>query len=167
MTTEIRPVRASDSLRLAAIYNHYILHTTVSFEEDPVTPSEMESRITATVGDGFPWLVAAEAEAILGYAYATQWKRRSGYRFAAESTVYLDPTRTGQGLGPRLYGQLIPMLQAKGVHTVIAGIALPNAASVSFHERAGFTKSAHFREVGFKLGQWVDVGYWQLMLQEL
>ena len=166
MTTEIRPVRVSDSPRLAAIYNHYILHTTVSFEEDPVTPSEMEARITATVGEGFPWLVAAEGEAILGYTYATQWKRRSGYRFAAESTVYLDPTRTGQGLGPRLYGRLIPMLQSKGVHTVIAGIALPNAASVSFHERAGFTKTAHFREVGFKLGQWVHVGYWQRMLQE-
>ena len=163
----IRPVQASDVPRLAAIYNHYILHTTVSFEEEPVSPAEMDSRVQATVSEGFPWLVAVEGEDVLGYAYATQWKRRSGYRFSAESTVYLDPTRTGQGLGPRLYGQLIPMLQAKGVHTVIAGIALPNAASVSFHERAGFTKSAHFREVGFKLGQWVDVGYWQLMLQEL
>lgn len=166
MDAAIRPVDVSDSQRLAAIYNHYILHTTVSFEEDPVTPSEMGARITATVGEGFPWLVATENEQVLGYAYATGWKRRSGYRFAAESTVYLDPTRTGQGLGPRLYGQLIPILQARGVHTVIAGIALPNAASVSFHERAGFTKTAHFREVGFKLGQWVDVGYWQLMLRE-
>lgn len=166
MDAAIRPVNASDSPRLAAIYNHYILHTTVSFEEDPVTPSEMEARITATVGDGFPWLVAVEAGHVLGYAYAARWKRRSGYRFSAESTVYLDPTRTGQGLGSRLYGQLILILRSKGVHTLIAGIALPNIASVGFHERAGFTKTAHFREVGFKLGQWVDVGYWQRMLQE-
>lgn len=164
MDAEIRPVNASDSPRLAAIYNHYILRTTVSFEEDPVSPSEMEARITATVGEGFPWLVA-EGENVLGYAYATQWKRRSAYRFSAESTVYLDPAWTGRGLGSRLYGQLIPMLKSKGLHTVIAGIALPNAASVTFHERAGFTKTAHFREVGLKLGQWVDVGYWQRMLE--
>lgn len=166
MDAEIRPVNASDSPRLAAIYNHYILHTTVSFEEDPLTPSEMEARITATVGEGFPWLVAAEGENVLGYAYATQWKRRSAYRFSAESTVYLDPAWTGRGLGSRLYDRLIPILKSKGVHTVIAGIALPNAASVTFHERAGFKKTAHFREVGFKLGQWVDVGYWQRILEE-
>jgi phosphinothricin acetyltransferase len=81
-----------------------------------------------------------------------------------ESSIYLAPDATGQGLGSRLYGALIGELRRKGLHCVIGGAALPNPASVALHERLGFSKVAEFREVGFKFGRWIDVAYWELML---
>jgi phosphinothricin acetyltransferase len=101
---------------------------------------------------------------VIGYAYATRWRARPAYRHAVESTVYLDPAAAGQGLGARLYRQLLKQLQAGGLHTVIAGIAQPNERSVALHERLGFRKVAHFAQVGRKFDRWVDVAYWQLLL---
>ena len=89
-------------------------------------------------------------------AYATRWRVRHAYRFAAESTIYLSPDATGRGIGRALYADLVSRLRAQGLHTVIGGIAL--------HERLGFRKAAHFAEVGFKQDRWIDVGYWQLSL---
>lgn len=157
----IRMATRSDAKAICAIYNHYVTDTIVTFEESPVDVDEMSRRIDATTA-AWPWLVAEARGQVLGYAYANQWKPRSGYRHTVESTIYLDPSHLGRGGGSALYASLLEMLRERGVHCAIAGIALPNAASIALHEKFGFRKVAHFRENGIKFGRWIDVGYWQL-----
>ena len=160
----VRVAAPADAGALAAIYNHYVAETVVTFEEDPVAPAEMARRVEGVRASGLPWLVAEDEDRVVGYAYATPWRSRSGYRFSVEVTVYVAPDMGGRGIGTRLYGELFPRLADRGVHAVVGGIALPNAASVALHGRMGMRKVAHFEQVGFKLGRWVDVGYWQLLL---
>ena len=162
--TDIRPASRADAARICAIYNYYVNGTTISFEETPVDAAGMADRIDDVIAAGLPWLVLTEDDAIIGYAYATKWRARPAYRHAVESTIYLDAELAGQGHGMRLYASLLDELRTRGLHTVIAGIAQPNARSVRLHERLGFAKVAHFSEVGFKLGMWIDVGYWQMRL---
>lgn len=149
---------------MARIYNHFVADTIVTFEEEAVSAEEIVNRIFEVQSASLPWLVAERGQDILGYAYASKWKGRIGYRFAVEVTVYLDPACMRQGIGSRLFAQLLPELKALGVHTAIGGIALPNDASVRVHEKFGFEKVAHFRENGLKFDRWIDVGYWQLIL---
>lgn len=151
-------------MAICGIYNHYVLHTVVSFEEEALAPEEIERRIGKVMAAGLPWLVLEERDALVGYAYATPWKERSGYRYAVESSVYLETSSGGKGHGTRLYAALLAELRALPLRTVIGGIALPNDASVGLHEKLGFRKVAHFERVGWKCGRWVDVGYWQLEL---
>lgn len=160
----IRRATGSDVAAITGIYNHYILHTVVTFEEEPISATEMAARMDATESAGLPWLVAEQNGRLLGYAYAGKWSGRCSYRFSVESTVYLDPSATGRGHGTRLYQALLGVLRDQSRHVVIGGIALPNPASVALHERLGFQKVAHFREVGFKFNRWIDVGYWQTEL---
>ena len=159
----IRDANAADAQAIAEIYNHYIENTIVTFEETPVTADEMWSRMSVDRGD-FPWLVFEEEGTILGSAYASKWKGRCAYRHSAESSVYLDHQAVGKGVGTTLYTKLLEELKDRSIHTVIGGIALPNAASVALHEKLGFTKVAHFKEVGRKFETWIDVGYWQRKL---
>ncbi len=159
----IRPAITANAAAICAIYNHYVLHTTITFEESPVTPEDMESRIGETL-QALPWLVWEHDETILGFAYASKWKGRCAYRHSAEVTVYLDPKSVGQGIGSRLYEALLTDLRQRNFHAAIGGIALPNAASIALHEHLGFHKVAHFEQVGWKFGRWIDVGYWQLLL---
>jgi len=160
----LRDAGTVDAEALAALYNHYVAHTAVTFEETPVAPVDMAARLADNAAVGLPWLVAECDGEIAGYAYASKWKGRCAYRYAVESTVYLQPAAVGRGVGSRLYGALIDQLRERRLHTVIGGIALPNDASVRLHEKLGFVKVAQFRQVGFKFGRWIDVGYWQLML---
>lgn len=160
----IRDAVADDAAAIAAIYNHYVLTTSISFEEQAVTDSEMQQRIADIQRGGLPWLVAELDGVLVGYAYATKWRVRHAYRFSVESSVYLAPDIAGKGLGTALYQQLLERLSASGYHLVIGGVALPNAASVALHEKMGFEKVAQFREVGFKFGRWIDVGYWEKSL---
>lgn len=136
----------------------------VTFEEELVSAAEIARRIEEVRSVSLPWLVAEQAGRVLGYACATRWRARSAYRFSAEVTVYLAPPDAGRGIGSNLYAELFPILQARGIHTVIGGIALPTEASVALHEKFGMRKVAHFQDVGFKLDQWADVGYWQCTL---
>jgi L-amino acid N-acyltransferase YncA len=159
----LRACTPSDAAQICSIYNHYVLQTVVTFEEVPVRIDDMARRI-ADVSSRFPWLVYERDGEIHGYAYATTWKERSAYRYAVESTVYLAPRVARQGIGTLLYLELLKTLRDKDVHCVIGGISLPNPASVALHEKLGFTRIGHFREVGWKLGKWVDVGYWQIVL---
>lgn len=160
----LRDAREDDAAAIAALYNPYILGTTISFEEAPVTAADMAGRIATVQAAGLAWLVATQNDELIGYAYATRWRVRHAYRFSAESSVYVRQGMAGQGIGAALYNALLDRLAAAGVHAVIGGIALPNAASIALHERLGFEKVAHFKEVGFKLGAWRDVGYWQKTL---
>jgi len=162
--TTIRDASAADAGAIAGIYNHYVTDTVVTFEEDPVDAAEIARRVEEIRSASLPWLVAETAGQVVGYAYATKWRARIAYRFSTEITVYLAPGLSGRGLGSRLYDALFPLLQARGIHAVIGGIALPNEASVALHEKFGLRKVAHFEEVGFKFNRWVDVGFWQRTL---
>ena len=148
----IRPASPLDAAAICAIYNPFVAASTVSFEEQAVTPEQMAERI-AQVGATLPWLVMEVDGALAGYAYATPWRVRPAYRRSVETSVYLAPAHTGKGVATALYGALLEELRARGIHAVIAGIAQPNPASVALHERLGFRKVAHFSEVGFKLGR--------------
>jgi len=164
MDISIRSVRQGDAADIVRIYNPYVSGTCITFETDLVHAPEMEQRIAGNLGLALPWLVAEASGQVVGYAYASRWKGRCAYRYAVESTVYLDPAHIGKGLGLRLYAALIDAIRSCSMHAVIGGIALPNASSVGLHERLGFKKVAHFEQVGYKQGRWVDVGYWQLLL---
>ncbi len=157
----------SDAETITHIYNHYILNTVVTFEEQPVASQEITRRMAEVSSAQFPWLVVELSGRIVGYAYASPWKGRSAYRCSVESTVYLDPVFLGAGFGSQLYEALLADLRRKKVHGVIGGIALPNEASIRLHEKFGFRKVAEFKETDYKLGQWVDVGYWRLILKEI
>ncbi|HEX8606942.1 MAG TPA: GNAT family N-acetyltransferase [Pseudoduganella sp.] len=127
----------------------------------------MRGRIAAVQDGGLPWLVLETAGGVVaGYAYATRWRVRHAYRFSVETTVYLAHDSTGKGYGTALYTALLQRLREAGCHLAIGGIALPNEASVALHERLGYRKVAHFGEVGRKFDRWIDVGYWELKLQE-
>jgi L-amino acid N-acyltransferase YncA len=140
----VREVKETDVAAITAIYNHYIEHTVVTFEETPVSPAEMERRIFSNPPSLF-WLVYEVDGAICGYAYAG----------------HLNPDSRAKGIGSLLYTAILDRLIASNYHVVIGGIALPNDASVALHEKFGYRKVAHFEEVGFKFQQWIDVGYWQ------
>jgi L-amino acid N-acyltransferase YncA len=159
----IRSVTAQDSAAICGIYNHYVATSIITFEESPVSVEEMETRIVEITA-ALPWLIFESGGEVVGYAYASAWKSRCAYRFAVESTVYLRASATGKGLGAQLYAALIADLRGKSLHSVIGGVALPNAASVALHEKLGFEKVAHFKQVGWKFNRWIDVGYWELML---
>ena len=162
----VRSATFADAEAVAAIYAHYVLHTIVTFEEEPPDAAEIARRIEKVQTAGLPWLVADDHGVILGYAYATQWKERIGYRTSVETTIYLAHDATGRGIGSQLYSELFRLLERKGLHAAIGGIALPNPRSVALHEKFGMRKVAEFAEVGTKFGQWVTVGYWQRLFAE-
>lgn len=159
---QVRPVEPADAAAICDIYNHYIEHTTITFEEVPLAPAEMAARIEACT-KSHPWLVCVDEGAVVGYAYAGKWKERAAYRPTAEATVYVRAGLARRGCGQALYAALLPAVFERGCHVLLGCIALPNAASVALHERFGFRKVAHFNQVGRKFDQWIDVGYWQLL----
>lgn len=159
----VRDARDSDLQALADIYNHYIVSTTATFEELELTASDFRSRVAAVKSQDLPWLVADDGGRIVGYCYASRWRERSAYRYSVEVTVYLAHDCSGRGYGTRLYTKLFELLRGGSVHVAIGGITLPNNASVALHEKMGMVKVAEFPQVGYKQGQWLDVGYWQVI----
>ena len=160
----IRSITPDDALQVCEIYNYYVKNTPISFEEEALSLNDMQERIEQ-VSLEYPWLVYEENHTILAYAYANRWKSRSAYRFTLETTIYASPHMPkGKGIGSQLYTRLFEELDQRYIRSVMAVIALPNAASVGLHEKMGFKKVAHFKEVGFKQDQWIDVGYWQRLL---
>lgn len=161
----IRAADAQDAACIAGIYNHYVIHSTYTFEEVPVGEQAMAQRIAEVMAQSLPWLVLVNERGVLvGYACATRWKSRSAYRYAAECSVYVDMQATGQGYGTALLQALLAEVQARGLRTLIAGVTLPNERSIALHEKLGFEQCARFRNVGCKFDRWLDVGYWQLDL---
>jgi phosphinothricin acetyltransferase len=159
----IRPVSNSDAPAICALYNPYVIESIITFEEVAVTPDEIAQRI-GRYTETLPWYAYEINGALAGYAYAAPWKPRSAYRFAVESTVFVAPAYQRQGIGLHLLQALITELRSRGVHAVLAGIALPNPGSIAVHEKAGYEKVAHLRQVGRKFDRWIDVGYWELLL---
>ena len=137
--------------------------TCISFELAAPPPDDMAQRI-AKYGASHAWLVAEVAGRVAGYAYGSPHRERAAYSSSCDVAVYVDPAHSRQGIGRALYAALLPMLAAKGSHAAFAGIALPNEASVGLHEAMGFTPVGIYRQVGWKLGGWRDVGWWQRVL---
>lgn len=157
----MRAFTAADVPAANALTNHYIIHTAIHFAAAPAPDDEFR----AYFEDGaktHPWLAAEVGGVFAGYAKASTWRARDAYRRTAELGLYVDPRFHRRGVGRALYAVLIDRCRAAGFHTLIAGIALPNDASVKMHEACGFAYVGTFREVGRKFDQWHDVGFWQL-----
>lgn len=162
----IRTVEHKDAKQLTEIYNYFVLNTHHSFEQDAITVDEMLDRIDS-ITEFCPFLVGEQESEILGFAYAVHYKPRSAYRHSIEVSVYIKNGLEQNGIGTKLYKRLFEEISKMNVHAIIAGISLPNDASIKLHEKFGFEKVAHFREVGFKMERWVDVGYWELICREV
>jgi L-amino acid N-acyltransferase YncA len=156
---------ARDAAACAAIYAPFVRDTAVSFEEVPPTSAEM-GRLIQTVSARYPWLVAEDAGRVVGFAYASSHRLRAAYRWAVDVTVYIDEQNRGKGLGKQLYARLFDLLTRQGIRTAVAGITMPNPASVGLHESLGFELVGVYRGIGFKAGAWRDVGWWQRRLVE-
>lgn len=155
----IRAATFSDASAITAIYNYYILNTTITFELYPITRGETIKRMEKHKEVG-PYLVYEEDGEVIGYAYVSRFRERQAYENTVEASIYLKNGCGGKGLGTQLYSELLSQVSLQ-CHVIIGGIALPNEASVRLHEKCGFKKVAHFSEVGKKFGKWIDVGFWQ------
>jgi L-amino acid N-acyltransferase YncA len=158
----IRPVYLTDAAQIAEIYNYYILNSHQTFETESLTASEMQQRI-AEITVKYPYLVAEEDNEILGYTHAARFGFRQAFEYSADVSIYVKNAAKQKGIGTRLYFDLFDELAETNIHAIIAGISLPNDSGVRFHEKLGFKKVAHFNEIGYKLGRWVDVGYWEFI----
>lgn len=161
----LRPALAAsdDPAACAAIYRPHVTDGWVSFETDPPDAAEMARRI-ADYGASHGWLVAEREGVIVGYAYGCPHRSRAAYATSCDVAIYVSAGQTGRGLGRLLYGALLPLLKSRGSHAAFAGIALPNAASEALHRAMGFTPVGIYREVGWKMGAFRDVGWWQKVL---
>ncbi len=161
----VRNVELDDAGALCAIYNHYIERTIITFEEQPLHPETFARRIRETTAR-YPWLVLEDDGIVVGYAYASEWKSRSAFRYTVESSIYLHPQAPRRkGYGRKLYGRLLSSLARQGYHRVIAAVTQPNDASMGLHECLGFTPAGYFHEVGYKFQRWIDVAYLELDLE--
>jgi phosphinothricin acetyltransferase len=158
MAVVIRIAGAADAAAIAAIYRPYVEQSHFTFEEAPPDSAEIAGRLSNPL---HPWLVAEEAGRLVGFVSTAPMRNRAAYRWSVETGIYLPPEAQGRGIGRQLLAAHLDLLERQGFVTAIAGIALPNDASVALHEKLGFTLSGVERGVGFKLGQWVDVGRWQ------
>lgn len=166
MNIGIRLARPTDAPAITAIYAHYVTQTVISFEMIPPTVDEMARRIEQTLAQ-FPWLVATEGDAVVGYAYAGKHSERAAYQWSTDASVYLHKEWHGRDLGRTLYSALFAMLRTLGYINVYGGITLPNPASVGLHEAMGLIPVGIYHHVGYKYGAWHDVGWWQGPLQDL
>jgi phosphinothricin acetyltransferase len=164
MTIDIRLAGRDDANEIAAIYRPFVESTIISFETVAPEPHEMADRIAATL-TRYPWLVCESDGEIAGYAYATKHRERKAYQWSVDTSAYVHPRHWRRGIGGGLYRSLFAVLSAQGFVNAYAGIALPNPASVGLHESAGFQPVGIYRSVGYKLGAWHDVGWWERALQ--
>jgi L-amino acid N-acyltransferase YncA len=154
-----------DAGACATIYAPYVAGAATSFEESPPDADDFAERIER-VSQTHPWLVAERGGVVVGFAYAAPHRARPAYRWTAETSVYVAEGHQGEGVGRELYATLIDLLRRQGLHSALAGITLPNAASTGLHGSLGFEQVGVYRRVGFKAGAWRDVGWWQLALTD-
>lgn len=165
MSSTIRLAANPDADAIAAIYRPIVESTAISFEIDPPDADEMRRRIRETLAF-YPWLVYEVRDEIAGYAYATRHRVRAAYQWSVDTSVYVHADFRRYGIGRGLYVSLFEILGAQGYFNAYAGIALPNPSSVALHESVGFEPCGVYRGVGYKLGAWHDVGWWQLAIKE-
>lgn len=163
--TRLRLAHADDAEAIAALYAPFVAGSAVSLEDEAPSAAEIAARI-AGGGDLHPWLVAEEDGGLIGYASASRFRPRLGYRFTVETSVYVAAACQRRGHARALYRALFGLLVAQGFTQAIAAITLPNEASARLHEAFGFKRCGVYAGVGWKLGQWWDVGLWQRRLAE-
>ncbi|MGO9158544.1 GNAT family N-acetyltransferase [Mycobacterium sp.] len=163
MSPRVRSAIGADAAACAEIYRPYVLDTVITFETEPPTVQEMAARIAAA-GVTHEWLVLEVDGDVAGYAYAHQFNSRAAYQWSVETSIYMARDRLRLGGGRMLYAELLSWLATRGFRRAFAGIAQPNEASNTFHEALGFRPVGRYQRVGWKLGAWHDVQWWQLDL---
>jgi L-amino acid N-acyltransferase YncA len=161
MAVLIRLAAEADAEQIASIYRRYVEESWISFEDSPPGAAEMARRMAGERPGFHPWFVAEDHGQLLGYAASSPFRTRSAYRWTVETGIYLAAGAQGRGIGKALLSTLLRVLKRQGYVAAIGAIALPNEASVALHETLGFTYAGTYRGVGFKLGQWLDVGLWE------
>jgi phosphinothricin acetyltransferase len=161
MVLVIRLANADDAAAIAAVYRPYVEDSRISFEEETPDAAEMARRIEGSHPGYHPWFVAEEGGRLLGYAASSPFRTRRAYRWTVETGIYLTAEAQGRGIGKALLTALLPVLERQGYVAAIGAIALPNDPSVALHEKLGFFRTGTYQQVGFKFGEWLDVGLWQ------
>lgn len=161
----LRMAAAADAAELLNIYSYYVEETNITFEYEVPTLADFQSRIT-TILEKYPYIVAEKENKIIGYAYANVFKGRAAYDWTVESSIYLDVSTVGKGLGDLLYTKLEEILIQQNITTIEACITYPNDRSIAFHKRRGYEQVAYFNKVGYKFDKWHDVVWYEKKLAE-
>ena len=158
----VRRAERRDLARITEIYNHYVEHTPITFDVEPYAEAEREPWLAQFGPRGRHQLFVAErAGRVIGYAGSLPFRAKAAYDTSVETTIYVAPDERARGVGPRMYEALFAALRSEDVHRLLAGITLPNDASVRLHERLGWQRVGVYSEVGRKLGRYWDVGWWE------
>lgn len=165
MSFQIRFVQESDAAAITEIYRPYVERTSISFEYDTPSSEEFLQRIRSMTAE-FPWIVCLSDNEVIGYAYAIPHRNRTAYQWSADVTIYFSETFHRKGLAKITYETLFSLLKLQGIHTLLAGITIPNEKSVSFHQKMGFTHLGTYTNIGFKFGKWHDTQWFQLPLND-
>ena len=159
----IRLAERADLPAINAIYNHYVLHSTCTLDEDPVSEAERDAWFELHRGS-YPATVASIDDEVVGWASLSKYRSRCAYRFTLENSVYVREDRQRRGIGGTLLADLIDRARELEVHSIVAGIESSQEGSILLHEQQGFVTTAHLREVGFKFRRWLDVVFMQRMM---
>ena len=165
MNNSIRKIKPSDAKQTLAIYKPYIENSAITFETEVPSVDEFAQRIEK-VSSFYPWLVYDKNDKILGYSYATSHRQREAYKWSVDVAIYVLADVQGNDFGKLLYSKLLELLKKQGFYNAYAGIALPNEKSIGIHEIMGFKKIGEYNKVGYKLGKWWNVGWWELELNK-
>jgi L-amino acid N-acyltransferase YncA len=160
----IRPAVSEDLSDIAAIYAHEIANSIATFDLEPPDSSYWHEKLKGNHPGDHLLVAVDEDEDVVGYAYSWSYRPRPAYSLTRETSIYLDPSVRGKGLGKQLYPALLDTMAESGVHTAVALVALPNPGSINLHKYCGFEQVGHMREVGYKFDQWIDVAWFQRML---
>jgi len=160
----IRTARDDDAAAIHAIYAPSVTAGVATFETELPGVEAMRERIRSRL-QHYPWLVWEEAGEVLAYAYAGRFRERAAYDWIAETSIYVRADAHRRGIARKLYGVLLDVMRRQGINQAVGVITLPGAASVAMHESMGFSAAGVWRQCGYKLGQWWDVGVWQKQLQ--
>ena len=159
----IRKATLADTSALLEIYNYYVIHTTVTFDEATLSLNAFTEKLELILKD-YPCIVFEDNNEILGFAYGSKFRPKPAYNYTVESTVYVKNGAHGKQIGSKLYTELLAQLKQRNFKSVLGVLTIPNPASVKLHEKFGFTQVAHLKEVGFKFDTWLDVGIFQLKI---
>ncbi len=165
MSTTMRLVTEDDAPRILEIYAPIVRETVISFEYEVPDENEMRQRIRGKLEHGYPWLVMERDDLLLGYAYAGRWRDRAAYDWTVETTIYVNSAARRGGVGRTLYKTLFDVLRLQGFVQAVAGVTLPNDASVGLHQAVGFIPTGTTHNAGYKFGGWHGVAFFELNLQ--